>query len=153
MPLAVWCYAIGDFKTYLPKKKLKKNKNVMTREKKNLLAIPTLGTDFRNNKVYPKVEWFLLTYSAKPTPNVILVTLSYHASPCLSKCLLFFLYSPSGFLFCFPFFLFSPLSFYFFKTEFEFTRAVLFKNFFCVLVFLFIYLNKRQLITKNWDSS
>lgn len=56
MPLAVWCYAIGDFKTYLPKKKLKKNKNVMTRGKKNLLAIPTLGTDFRNNKVYPKVE-------------------------------------------------------------------------------------------------
>lgn len=80
--------------------------------------------------------------------------LSYHASPCLSKCLLFFLYSSSGIFFCFPFFIFSPLSFYFFKTELEFTRAVPFKNVFCVLVFLlFIYLTNKQLIIKNWDSS
>lgn len=80
--------------------------------------------------------------------------LSYHASPCFSKCLLFFLYSSSGIFFCFPFFIFSPLSFCFFKTELEFTRAVPFKNVFCVLVFLlFIYLTNKQLIIKNWDSS
>ena len=76
--------------------------------------------------------------------------LSYHAPPCFSKCLLFFLYSPSGLFFCFPFFIFSPLSFHFFKTEFEFTRAVPFKNFSWVLVFfLFIYLTKKQPTTEN----
>lgn len=122
---------------------------------KNIYAVPTFGTASRNNRVFPSVEWLPLAYSKGWIPVATRShALSYHAPPCFCKRLLFFLYSSSGIFFCSPFFIFSPLSFYFFKAELEFTRAVPFKNVFCILVFLlFIYLTNKRLIIKKWDSS
>lgn len=49
---------------------------------KNLYAVPTFGTTSRNNRVFPTVECFPLTYSKKLNPNGHLY--SHSVLPCFS---------------------------------------------------------------------